>query len=560
MKFRGKIIDVACLNHFTRVVTTISKLTKVCVLRLTPDNLFFILSSKVANGGVSMWCELSQANFFDEYQMEGVSSEDNKICLEVTPENLSRALKTVQNAKSVKVKLTKKHCPCLTIAAELPTLSSISRVVTHDVPVEVIPWRLWYELKEPNMPDFDISIYLPPLKTMKNVVDRMKNLSNFLIIEANLNGEMNLKIETDLVSITTHFKDLGNPAWGDEASQGRGPSQCRDPQTMSEARVDIRKLQQFLMGQQVNPIKAMCSKSTHSSSSSPEMSFKQEETLHVGLRLVTSWSSSGVVTTISKLTKVCVLRLTPDNLFFILSSKVANGGVSMWCELSQANFFDEYQMEGVSSEDNKICLEVTPENLSRALKTVQNAKSVKVKLTKKHCPCLTIAAELPTLSSISRVVTHDVPVEVIPWRLWYELKEPNMPDFDISIYLPPLKTMKNVVDRMKNLSNFLIIEANLNGEMNLKIETDLVSITTHFKDLGNPAWGDEASQGRGPSQCRDPQTMSEARVDIRKLQQFLMGQQVNPIKAMCNIVHQSVIHLILLHEDVSLQYFIPAVV
>jgi len=31
---------------------------------------------------------------------------------------------------------------------------------------------------------------------------------------------------------------------------------------MVEARVDIRKLQQFLMGQQVNPSKAMCSKLT----------------------------------------------------------------------------------------------------------------------------------------------------------------------------------------------------------------------------------------------------------------------------------------------------------
>ncbi|XP_028288990.1 checkpoint protein HUS1 [Parambassis ranga] len=268
---------------------------------------------------------------------------------------------------------------------------------------------------------------------------------------------------------------------------------------------------------------------------------------------------SRVVTTISKLTKMCVLRLTPDNLFFVLSGKVGNGGVSMWCELSQANFFDEYQMEGVSSEDNEICLEVTPENISRALKTVQNAKAVKVKLTKKHCPCLTVIAELPTLSSINRVVTHDVPVDVIPQRLWHEFKEPDMPDFDVSIYLPPLKTMKNVVDRMKNLSNFLVIEANLNGEMNLKIETDLVSVTTHFKDLGNPPWGDDASQDAGPSQSRDPDTMAEARVDIRRLQQFLMGQQVTPSRAMCNIVHQRVLHLILLHEDVSLQYFIPAV-
>uniref|UniRef100_A0A3Q0R859 Checkpoint protein n=1 Tax=Amphilophus citrinellus TaxID=61819 RepID=A0A3Q0R859_AMPCI len=226
---------------------------------------------------------------------------------------------------------------------------------------------------------------------------------------------------------------------------------------------------------------------------------------------------------------------------------------------SDVNFFDEYQMEGVSSEDNEICLEVTPENLSRALKTVQNAKVVKVKLTKKHCPCLTIAAELPTLSSVSRVVTHDVPVDVIPRRLWHEFKEPSMPDFDVSIYLPPLKTMKSVVDRMKNLSNFLVIEANLSGEMNLKIETDLVSVTTHFRELGNPPWGDDTSQDGGRSQSRDPESMVEARVDIRRLQQFLMGQQVNPSKAMCNIVHQSVLHLILLHEDVSLQYFIPAV-
>ncbi|KAJ3611673.1 hypothetical protein NHX12_021687 [Muraenolepis orangiensis] len=265
-----------------------------------------------------------------------------------------------------------------------------------------------------------------------------------------------------------------------------------------------------------------------------------------------------VVTTISKLTKTCVLRLTPDNLYFVLSGKVSNGGVAMWCELAQANFFEEFQLEGVSVEANEICLELAPDNLSRAMKTAQNAKAVKIKLTKKHCPCLTIAAELPTMSSVSRVVTHDIPVDVIPRRLWNDFKEPSMPDFDVSIYMPPLKIMKNVVDRMKNLSNFLVIEANMNGEMNLKIETDLVSVTTHFKDLGNPPWGGDGSQTGAASQ-RDLETMVQVRVDIRKLQQFLMGQQFNPSKAMCNIVQNTILHLILLYEDVSLQYFIPAV-
>lgn len=182
---------------------------------------------------------------------------------------------------------------------------------------------------------------------------------------------------------------------------------------------------------------------------------------------------------------------------------------------------------------------------------------------------------------------------------------------------------------------FQVMEANLNGEMNLKIETDLVSVTTHFKELGNPPWGetthshittldtrderlnvfvwaetvlwwnvdvivlewrcvwrpsgDDGSPSASASH-RDVELMAQTRVDIRKLQQFLTGQQVNPSRAMCSkditaytsthtciftqhcikmpvlfcffnldIVHKRILHLIFLHEDVSLQYFIPAV-
>ncbi|XP_061441791.1 checkpoint protein HUS1 isoform X2 [Rhineura floridana] len=264
-----------------------------------------------------------------------------------------------------------------------------------------------------------------------------------------------------------------------------------------------------------------------------------------------------VVNTISKLAKTCMLRLTVDKIYFILSDKVGNGGVSMWCELSQGNVFDEFQVEGVAVADNEIYLELTPENFSRALKTAQNAKAVKIKLTNKHCPCLTVAIELPSLSSSSRIVTHDIPVGVIPRKLWNDFREPRVPDFDVSIYLPVLKTMKSVVERMKNLSNSIVIEANLNGEMNLKIETDLVCVTTHFKELGNPPWVSE-NVSQNSTQERDPENMAEARIDIKRLLQLLAGQQVNPTKTLCNIVSKRIVHFVLLHEDVTLQYFIPA--
>ncbi|XP_077637302.1 checkpoint protein HUS1 isoform X2 [Crocuta crocuta] len=256
---------------------------------------------------------------------------------------------------------------------------------------------------------------------------------------------------------------------------------------------------------------------------------------------------------VAKLAKACTLRISPEKLNFIVSDKVANGGVSMWCELEQENFFSEFQMEGVSAENNEIYLELTAENLSRALKTAQNARALKVKLTNKHFPCLTISIELLSVSSSSRIVTHDIPVKVIPRKLWKDLQEPAVPDADVSIYLPVLKTMKSIVEKMKNISNHLIIEANLSGELNLKIETELVCVTTHFKDLGNPPTARDAA-----ARDRDPAQMAEVHLDIRRLLQFLAGQQVGPTKAVCNIVSNKMVHFDLLHEDVSLQYFIPA--
>jgi len=52
--------------------------------------------------------------------MEGVSVSDaNEIYLETVPDNFVRCLRSAQNAKSVKIKLTKKHIPCLTFEVEL---------------------------------------------------------------------------------------------------------------------------------------------------------------------------------------------------------------------------------------------------------------------------------------------------------------------------------------------------------------------------------------------------------------------------------------------------------
>ena len=65
---------------------------------------------------------LFQSNFFDEYRIEG-KDETNNIYLELMPENLTRAMKSAASAQAVKIKLAKKHTPCLTF--EITLVSSM---------------------------------------------------------------------------------------------------------------------------------------------------------------------------------------------------------------------------------------------------------------------------------------------------------------------------------------------------------------------------------------------------------------------------------------------------
>jgi HUS1 checkpoint protein len=58
-----------------------------------------------------------------------------------------------------------------------------------------------------------VSVYMPTLKVLRNVVDRMKSLSNFVRVSACNSGKMKLCVETELVSVTTYFRDLSRPAW-----------------------------------------------------------------------------------------------------------------------------------------------------------------------------------------------------------------------------------------------------------------------------------------------------------------------------------------------------------
>lgn len=49
---------------------------------------------------------------------------------------------------------------------------------------------------------------MPPLRLIKNIVERMKHMSHNLIVSADQFGNLMLKIESNMVSLATHFCNL----------------------------------------------------------------------------------------------------------------------------------------------------------------------------------------------------------------------------------------------------------------------------------------------------------------------------------------------------------------
>uniref|UniRef100_T2MIV2 Checkpoint protein n=1 Tax=Hydra vulgaris TaxID=6087 RepID=T2MIV2_HYDVU len=253
MKFRAKLVDIGCIQQFTKVLSTVSKISKTCTLRLSQDQVVLTQNEKAVNGGTSFWCEMNQVDYFDEYRIEG-KDEKNEIYLEINNENVLRAMRSGHTAQFIKIKLTKKQTPCLTFEITLSSLTAHTRNVIHDVPVAVIPTRYWDDFKKPTLPNYNIKIHTPNLKIMKSVVERMKNISGFMVITALQNGELCFKVETDEVTASTYFQNM----LVEPNEKSTLVEHDIDDTESVGARVDIQKLLSFLHAQLLNATKTIC--------------------------------------------------------------------------------------------------------------------------------------------------------------------------------------------------------------------------------------------------------------------------------------------------------------
>ncbi|XP_030765114.1 checkpoint protein HUS1 isoform X2 [Sitophilus oryzae] len=256
MQFRALIVDNAAMKDF--LILSLSKFSKTCVLRLTSTKIYFIVSEE-ENGPRQplVWCELPINYYFREYNIVGVSSSYNEIYLELSTVLLARSCTVIkQDIISFKIKLTHKETPCLTLEMEMAAGDIATRQCVHDIPVEVISRKYWESYEEPHFTDFHVSIQMPNLKSVRNIVERMKSMSHTLTVSANKDGKLNLSINTSTVKLAAHFPNLNVNSFVEGNVTNCSNEEIKSNSVSST--IDIKKFIMFLSGMQLNNCQAVC--------------------------------------------------------------------------------------------------------------------------------------------------------------------------------------------------------------------------------------------------------------------------------------------------------------
>mmetsp|Transcript_24142 Transcript_24142/g.33855 ORF Transcript_24142/g.33855 Transcript_24142/m.33855 type:complete len:277 (-) Transcript_24142:31-861(-) len=248
MRFKARVLNDR-INLFIKVVTTVQKISKECVLLMSERKLQFILTSEITDGGVQVWSGINAASIFEDYKIESLNQ--NEIALEINLDHLQRALKSAQYAQEISVKLTKKNgLPFLSVIIEVQTTQQMT--IVQDVPVVLLSQQQLAQYAEPQLPDPEVHILMPSLKLLRHVIEKMKNVCDHLTIFANMAGELKFKVETDMVTIQTSYSNLEHPQ-----IEGKSPPRMNS-EHKAEVKVDIKKFSKFLFSYQVTPLNVIC--------------------------------------------------------------------------------------------------------------------------------------------------------------------------------------------------------------------------------------------------------------------------------------------------------------
>ncbi|CAF9942015.1 MAG: hypothetical protein ALECFALPRED_009452 [Alectoria fallacina] len=276
MRFKASIRNI---NTFNRLTASLSSLGKDVWLQLNNEQLRFTV---VPEQGSQVWAVLAIDTIFETYTIQS-AVENNTINLRIPLAPLQRALRSALAASSASIRLTKKdNIPLLSLTIITSNLSSSrpqtsittttlnpdnapfpvddgygnndsfgdpnpgffphdrETIITQDIPVMVLAAATVASIHEPQCPQPDVHIILPPLLQLKAISERFTKLAlatststsnrgrasdapssqSRLILSANAHGVLRIGVETPSLKIESRWEGLTNPELDPEQVEG----------------------------------------------------------------------------------------------------------------------------------------------------------------------------------------------------------------------------------------------------------------------------------------------------------------------------------------------------
>ncbi|KAF9360558.1 hypothetical protein BGX26_008839 [Mortierella sp. AD094] len=310
---------------------------------------------------------------------------------------------------------------------------------------------------------------------------------------------------------------------------------------------------------------------------------------------------------VEKIGRSCFIKFTPEYVSFGAihspgdnDQTTGGGSIQCWSRLPKASLFLEYRVE--SKFEDEIYIEMKVEDLLLAMRTCSNASVIVMRMTGRSVDAyLSFNITSEDHLGNSRAIIQNVPIIKVLTADGASnatvFEEPMIPTPEVHIMLPHLERLRHVMASYKNLADYVVISANLSGEMvfttsdgvqhqfngafhnnnaggDEKMEdiapirygmAEKAHVETRFTNLHNPDMKDD-DEGDYPHEerLRDrPKEFASVLVKVLDLQKVLQSHYVKPSNVICSIVPN---HCILFYvymkkeaQEATLTYFIPEI-
>lgn len=241
MRFRGTLakdaleilLDVSLF--FTRLSSQSSSKNN-CVFTVTPETLSVALKS--SSDELQSFARLQITRLFHDAVVQ--SRADNHIGFLCDVRHFHQALTSGKDASAVMLRLLKrdgKSFLCLRTRA-------VDIDIVQNIPIEVLAMSTVEHYREPNVPAPQIAMEMPPLRSIRSIIDRLKALHRTITIEASKRGTLLFRIESNPLTLQTLFAHLryrddlieqDEDAEGDVPMNGHSSSVTVDTKVLSKA-------------------------------------------------------------------------------------------------------------------------------------------------------------------------------------------------------------------------------------------------------------------------------------------------------------------------------------